>query len=100
MMDKLEIINRISQLRVRANLSARALSQRIGLNDGYISRMESKKDFLPSMEVLLSIIEACNSSVAEFFYRDMQEYKNDIAIIDALSKTDKDKKSAILTLLQ
>lgn len=99
-MDKLEIINRISQLRVRANLSARALSQRIGLNDGYISRMESKKDFLPSMEVLLSIIEACNSSVEEFFYRDMQEYKNDIAIIDALSKTDKDKKSAILTLLQ
>ena len=96
MMDKLEIINRISQLRVRANLSARALSQRIGLNDGYISRLESKKDFLPSMEVLLSIIEVCNSSVEEFFYRDLFAYNSDTEILNLLEQASQEKKDAII----
>ena len=70
-MDRNEIILRISQIRCRANFSARALSQRIGLNDGYINRLESKKDFLPTVEVLLRIIEACNSTPEEFFYYNM-----------------------------
>ncbi len=99
-MDKIEIINRISQLRTRANLSARALSQKIGMNDGYISRMESKKDFLPSMEVLLTIVEVCNSSTEEFFYRDVFSYNKDMEIIDLLSRADEDVKTAILTLLK
>lgn len=68
-MDKIEIINRISYLRTRANLSARALSQKIEMNDGYINRLEAKKDFLPSVEVLLRIIEACGSTTEEFFIR-------------------------------
>ena len=45
-MDKNEIINRINIIRNKANLSARALSQKVELNDGYINRLESKKDFL------------------------------------------------------
>lgn len=49
-MDKNEIINRISFLRTRANLSARALSYKIGKNDAYINRMENKRDFLPTIE--------------------------------------------------
>lgn len=99
-MNKVEIINRISQLRIRANLSARALSQKIGMNDGYISRMESKKDFLPSMDSLLAIIEVCSSSTEEFFYRDVFSYKKDMEIIDLLSRADNDVKDAILTLLK
>lgn len=99
-MDKIEIINRISQLRTRANLSARALSQRIGMNDGYISRMESKKDFLPSVEVLLSIIEACDSTTEEFFYKTMLDYKRDMEIINLLYCASEEKKNAILTLLK
>ncbi len=99
-MDRFEIINRIGQLRTRANLSARALSQKIGLNDGYISRLESKKDFLPSMEVLLSIIEVCGSTTEEFFYKNMLEYKKDIEIINLLNFASEDKKNAILTILK
>lgn len=65
-MDKTEIIKRISQIRIDAHLSARALSQKIGMNDGYINRLESKKDFLPRLETLLDILEVCGVSAERF----------------------------------
>ncbi len=100
-MDKYEIIERISKARIKANLSAWALSQKIDMNDGYINRLESKKDFLPSLDVMLKIIEACGMTEAEFFYSDMEQYKVDMEIIEHLStiKDDK-KKQAIITLLK
>ena len=55
-MNNFDIITRIGIARNKANLSARALSQKIDMNDGYINRLESKKDFLPSVEVLLNKI--------------------------------------------
>ena len=64
---KQDIIIRISRARTNANLSARALSQKIEMNDGYINRLESKKDFLPSVEVLLKIIDVCELTIEEFF---------------------------------
>ena len=63
---KRDIIIRISRARTNANLSARALSQKIEMNDGYINRLESKKDFLPSVEVLLKIIDVCGLTIEEF----------------------------------
>ena len=52
-MYKLEIIDRIGYFRTRAKLSQKALSINIDMNIGYINRLECKKDFLPSLEVLL-----------------------------------------------
>ena len=99
-MDKNEIIDRISRLRTRANLSARALSMEIGMNEGYINRLESKRDFSPSMDVLLNIIEVCNSTTEEFFYYNLDNYSKDMKIINLLKKTSQDKKNAIITLLE
>lgn len=99
-MDSNEIINRISFLRTRAHLSARSLSLLIGKNGGYINRLEAKKDFLPTMETLLEIISACNSSVEEFFYYDISAYKKDAEIIDLLRRVKPEKKGAILTILK
>ena len=99
-MDKNEIIDRISRLRTRANLSARALSMEIGMNEGYINRLESKRDFSPSMDVLLNIIEVCNSTTEEFFYYNLDNYSKDMKIINLLKKTNQDKKNAIITLLE
>ncbi len=99
-MDSNEIINRISFLRTRAHLSARSLSLLIGKNGGYINRLEAKKDFLPTMETLLEIISACNSSVEEFFYYDISAYKKDAEIIDLLRRVKPEKKDAILTILK
>jgi len=98
-MDKLEVIERISKLRVDANLSARALSQRIELNDGYINRLECKKDFLPSVEVLFRIIEACKCSPAKFFYDSMENYDQDMMLLGKLRGVDKETKIIIDSLI-
>lgn len=100
LMDRNEIINRIGQIRIRANLSARALSTRIGKNEAYINRMETKKDYLPTIETLFDILEACGSSTEEFFYRDISSYKKDEEIINLLSRVSVEKKKAVITLLK
>ncbi len=99
-MDREQIINKISQARNNANLSARALSQMIDMNENYINRLENKRDFLPSLEVFLKIIEACSLTPDQFFYYDMKAYYKDIDIIRLLKNTSEDTKNAIITLLQ
>lgn len=99
-MDNKEIINRISKARTKANLSARALSINAGLNYGYINRLESKKDFLPSLEAFLSILDACDISLEEFFYYDMDAYEQDKEIINLLKNADVEKKNIILSILK
>lgn len=98
-MCKEEIINRISKARTKANLSARALSCRIGMNPGYINRLESKRDFLPSTEAMLKIIEECGLTEVQFFYYDIDAYEKDKNIIEILSTISSEKKDAIITLL-
>ena len=80
-MDKLEIISRIGYFRVKAKLTQKDLSHMAGMNHAYISRLESKKDFLPSVEVLLNIISACGSTPEEFFYNDISAYEKDMQIL-------------------
>lgn len=99
-MNREEIINRISIIRTRANLSARALSQLIDMNDGYISRLESKKDFLPTMEVFMRILTECNTTPEEFFYHNINNYKTDTSVLEKLDSVSEEKKQAILTLLK
>ena len=84
-MDKTEIIDRIGYFRVRAKLTQKALSFAIEMNPNYINRLESKRDFLPSLEVLLKIIEACGGSAEEFFYGDIAVYKRDRGLIEKLN---------------
>ena len=99
-MNRDDIINKISLARNNAKLSARALSQLIDMNENYINRLENKRDFLPSLEVFLKIIEACNLTPDQFFYYDMTAYNKDIEIIRLLKNTSEDKKNAIISLLQ
>ena len=98
-MDKNEIIERIAYARNKINLSARKLSQRIDMNDCYINRLESKKDFLPSVEVLMRIIEECGLTPEQFFYYDMNAYSKDIEIINQLKRLDDKQKEAIMTII-
>lgn len=95
-----EIINRISQLRTRESLSARELSLRIGKNEAYINRLEYRKNFEPSISVINDIAIACNSSIEEFFYYDISQYKKDKEIIELLKNTPENKKEAIIQILK
>lgn len=95
-----EIINRISKLRTRKNLSARELSLRIGKNEAYINRLEYRKNFEPSISVINDIVTACDSSMEEFFYYDIDTYNRDKQIIKLLKDTPENKKQAIIELLK
>lgn len=94
------LIERISYIRARANLSARKLSLLIGKNAGYIHMLEQNKNFAPTFETLSAILEVCNTTIEEFFYYDIKEYKRDHQIIELLKKIkDDEKKDAIIILL-
>ena len=99
-MDLEEIITRISKLRMQAKLSARQLSQEIEMNDSYINALESKRNFVPNLLVVLKIIEVCGSTPAEFFYPVMEDYQKDQEIIKLLNKTNSTTKDAVLTILK
>lgn len=98
-MDKKIIIERICYFRNKAKLSQKELSLRIGMNIGYINRLESKQDFLPSVEVLLRIIDECQSTVEEFFYNDIFCYQNDKQLLQLITALSPEKKQALITLL-
>lgn len=99
-MDRLEIINRIGYFRNKAKLSQKSLSIDIDMNVGYINRLECKKDFLPSLEVLLRIIQVCGITEEEFFYSDIQHYEQDKQILNQLKHLSQEKRDSLLTLLK
>lgn len=98
-MDKQDIIERIGYFRTKAKLSQKALSMDIDMNIGYINRLESKKDFLPSVEVLLKIIKNCGITEEEFFYSDIENYEQDKQIISKLKGLSREKREALLKLI-
>jgi len=94
-----EIITRIGIIRTRANLSARALSLMIGKNASYIHLLESKKTtFEPSLSVLLNIIDACDSTPAEFFSEDINQYQINKQTLEFLKTLSPYQKEAIMNL--
>lgn len=98
-MDIKETIKRVSYIRVRANLSARALSLMIGKNPGYINLLESKNfSFEPSLSVIYDIIEACQSTQEEFFYEDIEKYQDDLKTLKFIKSLSKEQKDAIRNL--
>lgn len=98
-MDKNDIIDRIGYFRSKAKLSQKALSMDIDMNIGYINRMESRRDFLPSLEVLLKIIQACGITEEEFFYSDLEHYQSDKQLLERLKGLSNEKREALLKLL-
>ncbi len=56
----------VYKLREQNNISARDLSLSLGLNDGYINRIENKKS-MPSMENFFNICQYFNIAPKDFF---------------------------------
>lgn len=96
-MDRLEIINRIGYIRVKAKLTQKALSVAIGMNPSYINRLESRKNFLPSLEVLMRIIEECGSTEEEFFSTDIVNFAKNKEFADKVLSLPEDTRQFILT---
>ena len=95
-----ELIEKISYIRTKNNLSARKLSVLIGKNPGYVHMLETHKNFAPTFETLMDILDVCNTSVEEFFYYSIPAYKQDCQIIELLKSVSPDKKAAVIALLK
>ena len=94
-----DIVERISYIRTRANLSARALSLAIGRNASYIHLLESPNTtFEPSISVLLEIIDVCGSTPEEFFYDDIYQYNKDKQALNFFKTLSTYQKDAIMNL--
>ena len=97
---KEDIIFKIGNIRNKANLSARKLSIAIGNNDGYINRLESKRDFLPSMEAFFDILDACGTTAEEFFYHSPNDFKTDMEILKLFKQLNDKQRQGLISLLE
>lgn len=99
-MNKEEFIFKIGTIRREANLSARALSLKIDMHESYINRLESQKDFLPSIEVFFKILDACNCSAEKFFYHDYNSFNSDMELLEQFKNLSEEKKQALLAFIK
>lgn len=68
-----EVLSRIGYIRGKANLSAREVSQRIGMSPQYVAQLESGRIPL-TIEKLLLILEVCDFPIERFFSPDIEDY--------------------------
>jgi transcriptional regulator with XRE-family HTH domain len=98
-MEQNELIDRISFIRTRANLSARKLSMLIGKAEGYIHRLEQSRDFAPTFDSLMAILEVCKTSFEEFAYYSIPQYQIDKQLLGLLKTATAEKKATALAVL-
>ncbi len=98
-MDRKEFVFKLGTMRRESNLSARALSIKLEMNEGYINRLESSGEFLPSMEVFFKMLGACGYSAEKFFYHDPKSFDSDMLLLEKFKSLSNEKKEALLTLL-
>lgn len=80
--------NRIAQLRMQKDVSARDMSLSLGQNNSYINQIENRKA-LPSLQGLFYICEYFGITPQEFFDEGRQ-YPAELAeLVDDLKKLDK-----------
>ena len=95
-----EIIDRISSIRYKKKKSARELSLSIGKNAGYIHMLETNKNFAPTIETLLDILDEFEMPLEHFFYHDLEQYEKDKEILNLLKDVKNDKvKASIICIL-
>ena len=72
----------------------------IDKSESYISRLEYRKDFEPSIKVINDIAEACESNLEEFFYYDIYQYRYDHELLQLIKTMPIGKKQALIEFLK
>ncbi len=93
------LIERLGYARNKAKLSARELSGQLDKSDAYIAKFENG-DFNMSSEKLLEAIEICGMTVEEFFFHDLNKYKEEKEFFDLYEKLSTDSKNTIKDLMK
>jgi len=94
-----EILTRIGYVRNKAELSAREVSQRIGMSPQYVAQVESGRIVL-TMEKLLQILEVCEFPIERFFSTNIENYNEDIELKGLIESLPIDKKKNIIEFIK
>lgn len=94
-----EILTRIGYVRNKANLSAREVSQRMGMSPQYVAQLESGRIVL-TVEKLLQILEICEFPIERFFSPDIADYKIDNELKNLIEALPTDKKKNIIEFIK
>lgn len=94
-----DFIARLTQLRLKHNVSARDMSLSLGQNSGYINNIESGKA-LPSMTVFFYICDYFKITPEEFFETDNPSPKEINAIVEDLKRVDSESLSHIAAIIK
>lgn len=98
--EKKDIAIRIGAFRQKANLSARSLSLLIEKADGYINRIETTTEHLPSMETFIMIIKACGITPEQFFYHNPKTYESDMQLLKIFENLSEENREHLIALLK
>lgn len=94
-----EILTRIGYVRNKANLSAREVSQRMGMSPQYVAQLESGRIVL-TVEKLLQILEICEFPIERFFSSNIADYKIDNELKSLIEGLPSDKKKNIIEFIR
>ena len=94
-----EILSRIGYVRNKANLSAREVSQRMGMSPQYVAQLESGRIVL-TVEKLLQILEICEFPIDRFFSSNKADYKIDNELKSLIESLPSDKKKNIIEFIK
>ena len=94
-----EILSRIGHVRNKANLSAREVSQRMGMSPQYVAQLESGRIVL-TVEKLLQILEICEFPIDRFFSSNIADYKIDNELKSLIESLPSDKKKNIIEFIK
>ena len=94
-----EILTIIGYVRNTVNLSAREVSQKIGMSPQYVAQLESGRMVL-TVEKLLQILEICNFAVERFFSSDITDYETDNELKSLIESLPTDKKKNIIEFIK
>lgn len=94
-----EILSRIGYVRNNSNLSAREVSQRMGMSPQYVAQLESGRIVL-TVEKLLQILEICEFPVDRFFSANIADYNVDKELKSLIESLPTDKKKNIIEFIR
>ena len=94
-----EVLSRIGYVRNKANLSAREVSQRLGMSPQYVAQLESGRIVL-TVEKLLQILEICEFPIERFFSSNIDDYKIDTELKSLIESLPSDKKKNIIEFIK
>lgn len=98
-MNYTEIIQRLSLIRTRKNLSSREFGRILGNSNTYFYKVEDGSITL-NLPKLLEILESLEISTEEFFYDDFDNYKRDKEILKLTNSLSKEELEALILLLK